>query len=88
MQLESQKKELELRGEELEKRETQNENDRKILAEEIEKVLMLVLGVFLFWSYISCWKKLKGVIVNKFYSLLECHEKQFASIGFIGTTEG
>ncbi|KAH9766707.1 protein involved in de novo 2 [Citrus sinensis] len=40
LQLESQKKELELRGEELEKRETQNENDRKILAEEIEKNAM------------------------------------------------
>nr|XP_043633850.1 protein INVOLVED IN DE NOVO 2 [Erigeron canadensis] len=36
-QLESQKKELELRGSELEKREVVNENQRKRLAEEIEE---------------------------------------------------
>ncbi|KAJ8760358.1 hypothetical protein K2173_012608 [Erythroxylum novogranatense] len=36
-QLESQKKELEKRGIELEKREAKNENDRKLLSEEIEK---------------------------------------------------
>lgn len=38
LQLESQKKEFELRGRELEKREAQNENESKYLAEEIEKV--------------------------------------------------
>lgn len=37
LQLESQKKEFELRGRELEKREAQNENESKYLAEEIEK---------------------------------------------------
>ncbi|XP_052204646.1 protein INVOLVED IN DE NOVO 2-like isoform X2 [Diospyros lotus] len=37
LQLDSQKKELELRGKELEKRETQNENERKKLSEELEK---------------------------------------------------
>ena len=38
LQLDSQKKEFELRGRELEKREAQNENESKYLAEEIEKV--------------------------------------------------
>ncbi|XP_023536648.1 protein INVOLVED IN DE NOVO 2-like [Cucurbita pepo subsp. pepo] len=37
LQLDSQKKEFELRGRELEKREAQNENESKYLAEEIEK---------------------------------------------------
>ncbi|KAE8647991.1 protein INVOLVED IN DE NOVO 2 [Cucumis sativus] len=37
LKLESQKKEFELRGRELEKREAQNENESKYLAEEIEK---------------------------------------------------
>ncbi|CAK9135624.1 unnamed protein product [Ilex paraguariensis] len=37
VQLETQKKELELKGNELEKRETRNENERKKLFEEIEK---------------------------------------------------
>ncbi|KAJ7960129.1 Protein INVOLVED IN DE NOVO 2 [Quillaja saponaria] len=40
MQLESHKRELELRRVELEKRESQNESDRKMLAEEIEKNAM------------------------------------------------
>ena len=38
LQLESQKKEFELRGRELEMREAQNEHESKYLAEEIEKV--------------------------------------------------
>ncbi|KAL5733215.1 hypothetical protein ACOSP7_032555 [Xanthoceras sorbifolium] len=38
MQLESQKKELEMRGVELEHREARNESDRKTLAEEIEEI--------------------------------------------------
>ena len=37
-QLESQKKELELRGVELEKREADNDSERKKLAEELEEV--------------------------------------------------
>lgn len=37
-QLESQKKELEVRGIELEKRDAHNENESRKLAEEIEKV--------------------------------------------------
>ncbi|CAK9133594.1 unnamed protein product [Ilex paraguariensis] len=40
LQLETQKRELELKGEELEKREAQNENERKKLFEEIEKNTM------------------------------------------------
>lgn len=38
LQLESHKKELDLRGTELEKREAHNESERKKLCEEIEKV--------------------------------------------------
>ncbi|CAK9172704.1 unnamed protein product, partial [Ilex paraguariensis] len=44
VQLETQKKELELKGNELEKRETRNENERKKLFEEIEKVQHLILN--------------------------------------------
>lgn len=40
LQLESHKRELDLRGRELEKREAHNENERKKLCEEIEKVLI------------------------------------------------
>lgn len=43
LQLESQKKELEMRGIELEKRDAQSESERRLLAEEIEKVS-------LFWA--------------------------------------
>lgn len=43
LQLESQKKELEMRGSDLEKREAKNESDRKLLSEEIEKVCHIVL---------------------------------------------
>lgn len=42
-QLESQKKELELRGTELEKREAKNESESKRLAEEIEQVWSFLL---------------------------------------------
>lgn len=42
-QLESQKKELELRGTELEKREAKNESESKRLVEEIEEVGCFVL---------------------------------------------
>lgn len=38
--LETQKRELELRGQELEKRETQNEYERKKLSEELEEVTL------------------------------------------------
>lgn len=41
--LETQKRELELRGQELEKRETQNEYERKKLAEDIEEVCQMSL---------------------------------------------
>lgn len=41
MLLETQKRELELRGQELEKRETQNEYERKKLSEELEEVTLL-----------------------------------------------
>ncbi|KDP44945.1 hypothetical protein JCGZ_01445 [Jatropha curcas] len=37
LQLESQKRELEMRGSELEQREARNESDRRLLSEEIEK---------------------------------------------------
>lgn len=57
LQLETQKRELEFRGQELEKRETLSENERKRLSEEIEKVstFCLILCVFLlkfdyFWQ--------------------------------------
>lgn len=40
--MEAQKKELELRHEELQKREAQNESDRKKLSEEHEKVYLIV----------------------------------------------
>lgn len=49
-QLESQKKELELRGTELEKREADNDTERKKLAEEIEKVWYFAFHVALFRS--------------------------------------
>ena len=42
-QLESHKKDLELRGVELEKREALNESERKKLAEELEEVLCFIL---------------------------------------------
>lgn len=46
LQLETQKKKLELQGIELEKREARNEIDRKALEEEIEKVVCLHLAWF------------------------------------------
>jgi hypothetical protein len=56
LQLESHKKELEMRGSELEKREAKNESDRRSLSEEIEKVRSLVLEwndscmhILMFW---------------------------------------
>ena len=42
-QLESHKKDLELRGVELEKREALNESERKKLAEELDEVLCFIL---------------------------------------------
>lgn len=44
LQLESQKKELELRGQELEKREVRSENESRKLADEIEKVWYFLFG--------------------------------------------
>lgn len=41
--LETQKRELEVRGQELEKRETQNDYERKKLAEDIEEVCQMLL---------------------------------------------
>lgn len=53
LQLESQKKELEMRGIELEKRDAQSESERRILAEEIEKVSLFGLDCCHNFSYIS-----------------------------------
>lgn len=47
LQLESQKRELDLRGVELEKREAHNESERKKLAEEIEEVFFFSLSLLL-----------------------------------------
>lgn len=41
-QLETQKRDLELRGQELMKRETHNEIERKMLAEDLEQVLRII----------------------------------------------
>lgn len=43
LQLESQKKELEARVQELQKREAKNESERNMLSEEIERVLDFML---------------------------------------------
>jgi len=52
LQLESHKKELEMRGSELEKREAKNESDRRSLSEEIEKVRSLVLEWLYAYSHV------------------------------------
>jgi t-SNARE complex subunit (syntaxin) len=53
LQLESQKKELEMRGIELEKRDAQSESERRMLAEEIEKVSLFGLDCCHNFSNIS-----------------------------------
>ena len=56
--VESQKSELETRGVELEKREARNESERKKLAEDIEKVLLIwasLLSQFLLDSQFTCY---------------------------------
>lgn len=47
LQVESHKKELELRGVELEKREAQNESETKALLEEIAKVIVCGYSIIL-----------------------------------------
>lgn len=51
LQLESQKEELKLRGEELEKREARNETERKKLSEEISEVHFsrFIFLIFIIW---------------------------------------
>lgn len=58
--LETQKRELELRGQELEKRETQNEYERKKLAEDIEEVCQMLLCSSLFYILIKLFFFFEG----------------------------
>lgn len=58
LQLESQKKELEVRGTELEKREAKNESESKRLAEEVEQVLCFVLHGLLGFHIIQVLRRL------------------------------
>lgn len=66
MQLESQKKEFELRGRELEQREAQNENESKYLAEEIEKVHSFLLPSF--HRILEMHKRVKKLLKEKVHS--------------------